>query len=344
MNVKKGFLTFRFLASAVGVMAVMLVCTATLHAQGTPTVIWSEQDLTGGIYSVDFSPNGKYLAYSASGDERVRVRRSVNGALVRSFSADTESGIDQVRFSPTGLAMASIWNKNRIEGGYTLFFGAMELWDGSSPPSMPSAGSHANYATCLAWTPDGLSVATGSTDREVILWDAANGQEIRRFDHGAWIQSVAISPDGQYLASGAADNAIKVWNIGDGSLVRSLTGHTDYVRTLGFSPDGSLLASGAGGFNTPDNSIKLGRVADGELLRTITGHTDWVNEISFARGGQYLGSASRDGTIRFWRVGDGVEVLNFDFGGAIPITLDIAPVGNYFAYGLNNGTVALARP
>jgi hypothetical protein len=43
-------------------------------------------------------------------------------------------------------------------------------------------------------------------------------------------------------------------------------------------------------------------------------------------------------------VGDGAEVLNFDFNGAIPIALDIAPVGTYFAYGLNDGTVTLARP
>lgn len=347
MKRKEGLWNSRSVLPALSVLALVFGVSGSLFAQ-TPTVIWSAQDLTGGIYSVDFSPNGKFLAYSASSDERVQVRRSVNGNLVRSFSADTESGVDQVRFSPGGTALASIWNRTRTEGGYTFFFGAMELWDGSSPPSMPSGGSHANYATCLAWRPDGQSVATGSTDRRVILWDAATGQDIRSFDHDAWIQSVAISPDGEYLATGGSDYLIKVWNLDSGALVRTLIGHTDYVRTVAFSPDGSMLASGAGGFGTPDNTIKLWRVADGTLLRTITGHGDWVNEIAFAANGLYLGSASRDGTIRFWRLSDGSEVLSYDFGGfegAIPISLDIAPVsGPYFAYGLNDGTVALARP
>jgi WD40 repeat protein len=296
------------------------------------------------VNSVHFSPNVQILVYSGAGDDLVQVRRSGTGALVRSFTADTEIGVDQVRFSPNGRALASVWNKVTTEGGYTFHFGGMELWDASSPPAMPSDGSHANYATCLAWAPDGLSVATGSSDRRVILWDAATGQQIRSFHHDAWIQSVAISPDGMYLASGAADNAVKIWNLQTGALVHTLTGHTDYVRTIDFSPDGTLLASGAGGFNTPDNSIKLWRVADGALLHTLTGHTEWVLEVTFAPGGAYLGSASRDGTIRFWQVGNGNEVLNFDLGGAIPMSLDIAPQGNYFAYGLNDGSVNLARP
>jgi|GEM_PF-3950106 len=329
--------------------AIVLVCA--LGAPGialgqSPQIIWSEQDLSGGIQSVSFSPNGKFLAYSASGDVDIRIRRATDGLLLRSFTTGTEplSGVDQVAFAPTGLALASTWNITESSGGYTFFFGGLELWSASSPPPLQTE-RHSNYATCLAWAPDGQSIVSGSTDRTVILWDATTAQKIRNFNHGAWIQSVAFSPDGTLIASGAADNIIKIWDAETGDLVRTLSGHTDYVRSLEFSPDGTVIASGAGGFNSPDDhSIKIWQVSDGALLDTFLGHGNWVLDLDFAFGGAILGSVSLDGTIRFWRVADGTELISYTPAGGLPLCLDVAPNNQTFAYGLNNGTVVHARP
>jgi WD40 repeat protein len=319
-----------------------LAASSTALAQ-MPDIIWSHDDVSGGVTSVSFSPDGRFLSYSASGDADVRIRRASDGALLRTFTTNTIEGVDQVAFAPSGQALASTWNRTQQSGGYTFYFGGLEIWTASSPPPLET-GTHSNYVTCLAWAPDSGSVVSGSSDRSVILWDAATGQEIRRFYHGAWIRSVAFSPDGVIVASGAADNEIWLWNAADGSLIRTLTGHTDYVSALEFSPDGTLLASGAGGFNTPDNTIKIWQVSDGALLDTFSGHTNWINDIDFALNGAVLGSASRDGTIRFWRTADGTELLYYDLGGAIPMSLDVAPNNRTFAYGLNNGTVVHAAP
>jgi WD40 repeat protein len=69
------------------------------------------------------------------------------------------------------------------------------------------------------------------------------------------VRSVSFSPDGSLLASGSKDKTIKLWRVSDGSLVRTLTGHTDWVMSVSFSPDGSLLASGS-----VDKTIKLWQV------------------------------------------------------------------------------------
>jgi len=164
-------------------------------------------------------------------------------------------------------------------------------------------------------------------------------------DLAGGIRSVAFSADGQTIASGAADNQIKLWDAVGGGLIRTLSGHTDYVGALEFSPDGMLLASGAGGFNSPeDNSIKIWRVVDGALLDSFEGHLDWINDIAFDRTGVYLGSVSLDGTIRFWHVANGMEVVRYDQVGGLPLSLDIAPSNKTFAYGLADGTVVYARP
>jgi WD40 repeat protein len=49
-----------------------------------------------------------------------------------------------------------------------------------------------------------------------------------RGTHG-FVRSVSFSPDGSLLASGSGDKTIKLWRVADGSLVRTLTGHTNWV-------------------------------------------------------------------------------------------------------------------
>jgi len=341
MNIP-GSLSLRSIRLALGLMC--LLAGFQVAPGQTPDVLWSRQD-SGGNRSVDFSPDGDLVAYSATSGQSILVRRAANGALVTSLrSVSSEyGGVDQLAFAPGGLTLASTWNRTTIVSPYTFWTGGLEIWPAYSPPPISTAGTRAGYVGCLAWAPDAASIASGGA-AGVILWNALTGEKIRSFVHGTTVLSVAFSPDGRFIASGATDNLIRIWRVSDGTLVRTLAGHTDYVRAVEFSPDGVTLASGAGGFNAPDDhTIKIWRVSDGALLRTFSGHTDWVLDLTFALNGTVLGSASRDGTIRYWRTADGTQLLRYDFGGALPISLDVAPDNQVFAYALNTGTVAVAR-
>jgi ketosteroid isomerase-like protein len=108
----------------------------------------------------------------------------------------------------------------------------------------------------VSFSPDGRSLASGSTDNTIKLWDVASGSELRTLrGHSYYIYSVTFSPNGRYLASGSGDHTIKLWDVASGSELRTLSGDQSWVNSVAFSPDGRYLASGSG-----DKTIKLWNV------------------------------------------------------------------------------------
>jgi hypothetical protein len=61
---------------------------------------------------------------------------------------------------------------------------------------------HDGTVTCIAYTPDGRMLISGSIDRTVRLWDVATSRHLRLLSiHEEAITAIAISPDGKLVAS-----------------------------------------------------------------------------------------------------------------------------------------------
>jgi WD40 repeat protein len=101
-------------------------------------------------------------------------------------------------------------------------------------------------AFSVAFSPDGKSVLTSSSDKTARLWDAATGKVIRAFTgHEDAVQSVAFSPDGKSVLTGSEDKTARLWDAATGKVIRAFTGHENLVWSVAFSPDGKSVLTGS---------------------------------------------------------------------------------------------------
>ncbi|MDB9539315.1 serine/threonine-protein kinase [Anabaenopsis arnoldii] len=173
------------------------------------------------------------------------------------------------------------------------------------PPHTPCLHTtligHSHWVVSVAFSPDGQTLASGSVDKTIKLWDVKTGKFRDTLSgHSGSVCSVAFSPYGQTLASGSYDKTIKLWDMNTAKVRHTLTGHFNWVYSVAFNPDGQTLASGG-----DDKTIKLWDVKTGKLCHTLSGHSEWVRSVAFSPDGQTLASGSCDKTIKLWDVTTG---------------------------------------
>ncbi len=164
--------------------------------------------------------------------------------------------------------------------------------------------AHSEGVSCLAISPDGQILASGSYDDTIKLWQLSTGEEIATLvGHSDDVESVAFHPDGEILASGSYDRTIKLWQLSTGKNIRTLSGNSEDIESVAFSPNGQILASGG-----DDNTIKLWQLTTGNELHSLRGHSETVWSVAFSADGQMLASGSSDNTIKLWHLATGQEV------------------------------------
>uniref|UniRef100_UPI0028A71526 serine/threonine-protein kinase n=1 Tax=Planktothrix agardhii TaxID=1160 RepID=UPI0028A71526 len=167
-----------------------------------------------------------------------------------------------------------------------------------NPTLVTTLTGHSDAVSSVAFSPDGRTLASGSFDNRIKLWDVQSQREIATLTgHSSYVTSVAFSPDGRTLASGSDDNTIKLWDVQSQRQIATLTGHSDVVYSVAFSPDGRTLASGSS-----DTTIKLWDVQSQRQIATLTGHSSFVLSVAFSPDGRTLASGSWDTTIKLWDV------------------------------------------
>jgi WD40 repeat protein len=96
---------------------------------------------------------------------------------------------------------------------------------------------------CLAYSPDGALLASGSDDQTVRLWDVGKTKSAHQFKHDWTAYTLAFSPDGTRHLSGGADGTVRLRDVATGSEPAANRCHQSWVTGVAFAPDGMTAAA-----------------------------------------------------------------------------------------------------
>ncbi len=278
------------------------------------------------ILQLSFTQDGKTVLTASGGvvakdgmdtiaaDSTLRRWDGITGKEQDRWSM-TDKGIAAAAFSPNGriAAIAAAVGPANME---------VALWDLVTKKRVRVLAGHTKPIRCLAFSPNGSQLLSGSEDNFLMLWDVAAGKVIHELKaHTNAPNQVVFSPDGKQALSCGMDHSARLWDLDGGRQLRQFTGHADIVWAVSFSPNGQLALTGCGmqqirgvglAAGGRDYEIRLWDTATGKEQKRFTGHAAAVTALTFDRAGARFLSGSHDGNIRLWELGSGKELRRYD--------------------------------
>ncbi len=170
----------------------------------------------------------------------------------------------------------------------------------------------------VAFSPDGVFVATAGDGQSVQTWSADTAEPIDVYPtQGAAMHTLSVSANG--IVTTSTSGAVSIWPAtASWRLVRTIgsvdsdEAFEDRVTALDFSSDGALLATG-GGEPSRNGELKIWKVADGSPVRVFADiHSDTIFDVEFSPDDTLLASCGADRFMKVSQVADGKFVKAFE--------------------------------
>lgn len=178
-----------------------------------------------------------------------------------------------------------------------------DLSDTSGLGFQQSLQQHQNTVRCLAFSSDGVLLASASEDHLCKIWNLRKNQEQAVLvGHTARVNSVAFSVGGELVATASDDQTLRLWNTRTGELLRIIRPDIGPLLSVAFSPNGNQIAISS-------NAVVIYELSDRTFRRSLPGHTYGVNSVAFHPKASILASIGGDSRLIFWEPDTGKRLL-----------------------------------
>lgn len=247
------------------------------------------------IESLAFSPDSRYLACGGLGT-RIYILEAPSLKPVDVFPGHAAS-VAFLAFDRSGGKLASRGGDAHIR-----------VWsfpDGGLLADLPDLGGGEGD---LAFSPDGLRLASGQTDHTVRLRNLARLEIPPTFLHGhiGAVRSVLFSRDGNELYTGSVDGTVKVFDVSSKGSTNILN-HTNWTDEVSFSPDGRLLAVA----HFKGQTAVLWDVASQRRIGHVSAHAKACRGVKFSPDGKLIATSGSDGNVQISDVSTGKRIRLF---------------------------------
>jgi WD40 repeat protein len=204
----------------------------------------------------------------------------------------------------------------------------------------------------LAFSPDGRTLAVSGEHQEVVLYDASDGTELRRWSASriSWVNTLSFGPGGELVTSND-DGRVVVWDAETARPIRSIRVSPFYpdadsfegaVRSALVSPDGKRLAvttyQASGPYSLAVFDLDTGRKLWGGRRTDL-----WFSVSAWAPDSKTIATGGfQSGELLLWdaatgrRIGEPVQA-----SAGFVVSVDFAWDGALVVTGATDGTVRL---
>ncbi len=278
-----------------------------------------------GVFGLAYSKDGNLLA-SIGGGCGLFLWEAKTGQLLHRCDPSPRVAVSySVALSPDGRYAAS--GEGRL----------LKLWHVKTGKAVRSFSGHSLSVMCVAFSPRGNLLASGSHDRSVRLWHPHTGQQLHVLEgHADTLWALAFRDDGKVLASASLDGMIRLWDAQTAKLLQVCKGPNKVVNSLAFERDGKRLVSAG-----DDGSVRVWNSDTGNPERTLIADSERALALAFAPDGKTLAVGLADRTLRLLDFATGKEVRRW-FPHVFPTRcLAWAPDGKVLASG--SGSESMIR-